>query len=343
MAEEQLWTCSEFEIDNGYIWFVPININVLVKYDLKKKMVEKTFTWNEGVNIKGASYNVKKILGNITVIPARDNVMHIIDENENINDIIVDNKDTDKERYQAVSDCGDRSMCFPLFSDNIIVFHEDGQINYVPFELKKITQVLNMNSRIYLFNRGKELCWISPDDYNVIEENIDYLANISFAFKYDKNIIFLTGDGKAIMCKGENLSKIKEIANAPLNDFFSAGIFCKGKIILFLNGTCEMVCVYNIESDSSEFIETGLKKNHEWIFNAFSCPKVFDNKIWIFSVLSQELVRFNSDGVVEDRFSISVDEIMRDINNDLIYVDTDFIYTEDAWHSLDGFVQFINQ
>lgn len=308
MRKYLVWTNDSFSIINNKLWVTPFNANVLCRFDIQSNKLQKCFVWKETHCAKAASCNITDWQNKIVVIPARDNVIRVLSQDDIIQEYVIDESGSLGEHYNVTLSWKDKLFIFPIAETNIVELSEKG-MRKIPFRAGTVISVSLYNESIFIITEGG-CVW----QYDPVQEQVEKILDndkIHFCWMgvWKNDMVFSTKEGFLLLAPNGDMKRMIEIGKAPEQTYFVNGLARKDKILLFLNKDAERIYSFHFPNRCmyEYMIERDKYWNEEWEYNAFGKPCISDGKVYIMSPKHRALFVLGEEGRVQERRHLVLD------------------------------------
>lgn len=301
MQERVIWTNGAMSVNAGELWLAPFEVNILCKYNVENMKMEQCIVWEDAHCQSGASYSVVKFKDMFVVVPARENVVRLVKNNELVKEYIISENAEPRENYKCALVVGERLLLFPL-EENAIIEVGENEIKKIPSPVMRASCAVIYNNDVFIVNNSNCI-WkynVETETFNSIELEED--MQVCWMGIWGRHIIITTLDGKVLLADDGTFVKLQEIAIAPEGDYFSTGIIQGDKVILFNYKDAANILSINLIDMSQR--HTLIAKDSfwsDWSYNAFGVPVEEQGKIYVMSPKHRALFVIDGDGNILER------------------------------------------
>lgn len=304
-----LYTPWGFTIEGNDLWFVPVGINMLCKYNLLTKRIEKTVTFPDMSIEHWGAYNVKKFENYIVTVPAFERNIYMYDStNDTVTKIDLEVKEYNPEFFLDCSYWKGQIYFFPITYNCVIkVSLIDRSVTEIPLinGEKMFCSCIQVNQNTYLTNEtGNIICFdMEREEFRYIE--IDAREHLNNVVLQDENKLIISNGGKIIYIY-DITSGHKAKKELPIKGNFGRISYCQEKLYLFPKGVTEEILVVNLKSLGVTMLSLKnrlkLPYDSEMVRNIklFSIPIIVNNKIYVMKDLQGLYIIDVLSGVVTD-------------------------------------------
>lgn len=304
MKNTPLWSNDGFDIDNGYMWFVPFEMNILCKYNIFERVIEEYYILEDYECGEGAVYNVA-VWGNSTItIPARSKNMCIINSGVK-REYKVSKEGQAKEKYSCSVKTKNALYIFPINEQYVIKWYSD-QFEKIKFVHGPVISCGLVENEIYFTNTENILYRTDESFDNILAVDVADITDVYNVSIFGNIILLLTLEGKVVRLNPGERSITDEIVRLNKDDYWSNCVYINEKIVLFPYKDCTKIWIYDCDIKTMKFISVEKDEyfNDGWRYNSFGHPTEINGNIYVMSPRHRAFFVINPDEGIIDRHHI---------------------------------------
>ena len=317
--KDYVWTNGGFAVDGNDIWFVPYWENVLCKYSMDTRRMEKMVCFPEMSVTVAGSFNVKKNGEYIIVVPAFEKNLYIYNQKENLmKKFELKKRKYVAEKFNHCVSWGKNVYLFPIAYGRILKIDLKNEliseIEIPKFKDSAFVDCTSVKNKVYLVDMTNSIFIFDMENetiktYNLGGEERKYrtiaaIADDEFGLSDMTGKIYIIN----IKEKRENQYNFDDVS------IFDNSVCVGDEWFLFPFEDDRPVIKFNTTCFKVEKIYFNEKKHFkQWYANAFSKTVVYNKKIYVMNTYQRCLYVLDEEGNQIEHFFIEMGEMDDDI------------------------------